>query len=45
VLPAKQQSPDNFNDMALGIISTQSFPAIVGIADMMLKSSGVTLVG
>jgi carbon dioxide concentrating mechanism protein CcmO len=45
VLPARQQSPDNFNDMALGIISTQSFPAIVGIADMMLKSSGVTLVG
>ncbi len=30
---------------ALGLISTQSFPAIVGTADMMLKSSGVSLVG
>ncbi|MEM6500927.1 MAG: BMC domain-containing protein [Cyanobacteria bacterium P01_C01_bin.89] len=30
---------------ALGIVSTASFPAIVGTADMMLKSSGVTLVG
>jgi carbon dioxide concentrating mechanism protein CcmO len=26
-------------------VSTQSFPAIVGTADMMLKSAGVTLVG
>jgi carbon dioxide concentrating mechanism protein CcmO len=31
--------------MALGLVSAQSFPAIVGIADHMLKSSGVTLVG
>jgi len=30
---------------ALGLVSTQSFPAIVGTADMMLKSAGVTLVG
>ena len=30
---------------ALGLVSTQSFPAIVGVADMMLKSSGVRLVG
>jgi carbon dioxide concentrating mechanism protein CcmO len=30
---------------ALGLVSTRSFPAIVGTADMMLKSSGVTLVG
>jgi carbon dioxide concentrating mechanism protein CcmO len=35
----------SYADMALGLISTQSFPAIVGVADMMLKSSGVTLVG
>jgi carbon dioxide concentrating mechanism protein CcmO len=35
----------NFSDMALGMVSTQSFPAIVGTADMMLKSAGVTLVG
>ncbi len=34
-----------FKDMALGLVSTQSFPAIVGTADMMLKSSGVHLVG
>jgi carbon dioxide concentrating mechanism protein CcmO len=37
--------PDRFTDTALGLISTQSFPAIVGTADMMLKSSGVVLVG
>ncbi|MEL6223027.1 MAG: BMC domain-containing protein [Cyanobacteria bacterium J06627_8] len=30
---------------ALGLVSTQSFPAIIGTADMMLKSAGVTLVG
>lgn len=32
-------------DSALGLVSTQSFPAIVGTADMMLKSAEVTLVG
>ncbi len=36
---------DNFQDTALGLISTSSFPAIVGTADMMLKSAGVHLVG
>ena len=35
----------DFNNMALGMVSTQSFPAIVGTADMMLKSAQVTLVG
>ncbi len=30
---------------ALGLVCTRSFPAVVGTADMMLKSSGVTLVG
>ena len=30
---------------ALGLVSTQSFPAMVGTADMMIKSAGVTLVG
>ncbi|XFA72857.1 BMC domain-containing protein [Thermosynechococcaceae cyanobacterium Okahandja] len=35
----------NFTDLALGLISAQSFPAIVGIADHMLKSSDVLLVG
>lgn len=32
-------------EAALGLLSTQSFPALVGAADMMLKSAGVTLVG
>ncbi|MFH7025456.1 MAG: carbon dioxide-concentrating mechanism protein CcmK [Heteroscytonema crispum UTEX LB 1556] len=36
---------DNFKDTALGLVSTRSFPAIVGTADMMLKSAGVHLVG
>jgi carbon dioxide concentrating mechanism protein CcmO len=36
---------DTFQDMALGLVATRSFPAIVGTADMMLKSSAVTLVG
>ena len=40
-----QAPPKNFTNMALGLISTQSFPAIIGTADMMLKSAGVTLVG
>lgn len=34
-----------FQDCALGLVSTKSFPAIVGTADMMLKSAAVTLVG
>jgi carbon dioxide concentrating mechanism protein CcmO len=36
---------DDFKDTALGLVSTRSFPAIVGTADMMLKSAGVHLVG
>ncbi|HIK38688.1 MAG TPA: carbon dioxide-concentrating mechanism protein [Geminocystis sp. M7585_C2015_104] len=32
-------------DSALGLVSTYSFPALVGTADTMLKSAGVTLVG
>jgi carbon dioxide concentrating mechanism protein CcmO len=36
---------DSFQDTALGLVSTLSFPAIVGTADMMLKSAGVHLVG
>jgi carbon dioxide concentrating mechanism protein CcmO len=34
-----------YRDSALGLVSTSSFPAIVGTADMMLKSAEVTLVG
>ena len=33
------------SDSALGLVATKSFPAIVGTADMMLKSAQVTLVG
>lgn len=32
-------------ESALGLVSTRSFPAIVGTADMMLKSAAVRLVG
>lgn len=39
------QRRDSFKDAALGLVSTLSFPAIVGTADMMLKSAGVHLVG
>ncbi len=35
----------NPSDSALGLVSTRSYPAIVGTADMMLKSADVTLVG
>lgn len=34
-----------WQDAALGLVSTVSFPAIVGTADMMLKSAGVHLIG
>ncbi|BFM41159.1 carbon dioxide-concentrating mechanism protein [Synechocystis sp. LKSZ1] len=40
-----QPSIHSFSDSALGLVSTRSFPAIVGTADMMLKSAQVTLVG
>lgn len=46
--PAKKQQKQSgyqFLDAALGMVSTRSFPAIVGTADMMVKSAGVTLVG
>jgi carbon dioxide concentrating mechanism protein CcmO len=36
---------NDFSDTALGMVSTRSFPAIVGTADMMLKSAGVHLIG
>ncbi|MBW4486185.1 MAG: BMC domain-containing protein [Trichocoleus desertorum ATA4-8-CV12] len=35
----------SLKESALGLVSTRSFPAIVGTADMMLKSAGVTLIG
>ena len=39
------RSDDPYSHLALGLISARSFPAIVGIADMMLKQASVTLVG
>lgn len=44
-MEGRKQRLENLRDSALGLVSTRSFPAIVGTADMMLKSSGVTLVG
>lgn len=44
-VPPKRNNEPEFKDTALGLISTRSFPAIVGTADMMLKSAGVHLVG
>ncbi len=42
----KPTSPSKtFHDLALGLISTSSYPAIIGTADMMLKSSGIVLIG
>lgn len=44
---SNQQPPPqyHYSDSALGLVATKSFPAIVGTADMMLKSAEVTLVG
>jgi carbon dioxide concentrating mechanism protein CcmO len=36
---------EDYTETALGLVSVGSFPAIVGIADTMLKSAGVHLVG
>lgn len=41
----QQVYQSQFRDLALGLISTTSFPAIVGTADMMIKSAGVVLIG
>jgi carbon dioxide concentrating mechanism protein CcmO len=41
----RSQPPPIMSESALGLVSTRSFPAIVGTADMMLKSSSVRLVG
>lgn len=42
---SSRRDPLRASDSALGLISTTSFPAIVGTADMMLKSAHVILVG
>ncbi len=41
----QSEQTKDFRDTAVGMVSTRSFPAIVGTADMMLKSSGVSLIG
>jgi carbon dioxide concentrating mechanism protein CcmO len=41
----RTKSKQRASDSALGLVSTTSFPAIVGTADMMLKSAQVTMVG
>ncbi|MBZ8180719.1 BMC domain-containing protein [Oscillatoria salina] len=43
--PRQTRQQQRSAESALGLISTTSFPAIVGTADMMLKSAEVTLVG
>lgn len=40
-----KRQPKDLRESALGMVSTMSFPAIIGTADMMLKSAAVTLVG
>lgn len=37
--------PPILSESALGLVSTRSFPAIIGVADNMLKAAGVRLVG
>lgn len=45
-VPLEQSSKrDNITESALGLISTRSFPAIIEVADKMLKSARVTLIG
>lgn len=43
--PRAQRWASKLKGAALGLVSTQSFPAVVGTADAMLKSSDVILIG
>lgn len=43
--PHTQRWASKLKGAALGLVSTQSFPAVVGTADAMLKSSDVMLIG
>ncbi len=43
--PRPAPPPHTYRETALGLVTTRSFPAIVGTADMMLKSADVILVG
>lgn len=43
--PTEAQRRDKYRGAALGMVSTESFPAVVGTADAMLKAADVLLVG
>lgn len=43
--PTVAQQRDRYRGAALGMVSTESFPAVVGTADAMLKAADVLLVG
>ena len=43
--PAASKWASRLQGAALGMVSVQSFPAVVGTADAMLKSSDVMLIG
>ena len=43
--PRVERWASKLKGAALGLVSTQSFPAVVGTADAMLKSSDVILIG
>lgn len=45
MIPVSKLKRKRRSDSALGLLSTPSFPAIVGTADAMLKAAEVTLVG
>lgn len=44
-LKQERSRADKFRGAALGLVSTESFPSVVGTADAMLKSADVFLVG
>ena len=44
-MEGRKERLENLKEKALGLVTTCSFPAIVGAADMMLKAADVTLVG
>lgn len=43
--PMTSKRPPIPSESALGVVSTRSFPAIVGVADYMLKAAAVRLIG
>ena len=45
VSPGSTQSSRWLSEAALGMVSTESFPAIIGTADAMMKSADIFLVG